>query len=233
MPESFVFYESYLKGIELQSEQVQAKLFLAVCRYALRGEQPQGLTDSELGLFELMRPTIDANTQRRESAKKGGRPKKEIADCDNQNEKPMVFKKEKKEKPMVFKNAENEKPNENENETETVTVNEDEDEDVTERSAPDYSEVALTADEMNELVSLSDRLSVNTYIKKLSDWQAANKKRSVKAYTVIRGWITQDKAAGGKSCVNFPADDNENKSYTVEKLESISRNFMLRNSDLD
>ena len=121
----------------------------------------------------------------------------------------------------------------NENETETVTVNEDEDEDVTERSAPDYSEVALTADEMNELVGLSDRLSVNAYIKKLSDWQAANKKRSVKAYTVIRGWITQDKAAGGKSCVNFPADDNENKSYTVEKLESISRNFMLRNSDLD
>ena len=221
MPESFVFYESYLRGIELQSEQVQAKLFLAVCRYALRGEQPQGLTDSELGLFELIRPTIDANTQRRESAKKGGRPKKEIADRDNQNEKPMVFK-----------NAENEKPNENGNETETVNVNEDEDEDVTERSAPDYSEVALTVDEMNELVGLSDRLSVNSYIKKLSDWQAANKKRSVKAYTVIKGWITQDKAAGGKRCVNFPTDDNENKSYTVEKLEAISRSFMSRNSDL-
>ena len=204
MPESFVFYESYLRGIELQSEQVQAKLFLAVCRYALRGEQPQGLTDSELGLFELIRPTIDANTQRRESAKKGGGQK------GNSNAKK--------------------RPNENGNET--VTVNEDEDEDVTERSAPDYSEVALTADEMNELVGLSDRLSVNNYIKKLSDWQAANKKRSVKAYTVIKGWITQDKAAGGKSCVNFPADDNENKSYTVEKLESISRNFMLRNSDL-
>ena len=28
MPESFVFYESYLRGIELQSEQVQAKLIL-------------------------------------------------------------------------------------------------------------------------------------------------------------------------------------------------------------
>ena len=72
MPESFVFYESYLRGIELQSEQVQAKLFLAVCRYALRGEQPQGLTDSELGLFELMRPTIDSNSQRREKSRSGG-----------------------------------------------------------------------------------------------------------------------------------------------------------------
>ncbi len=114
----------------------------------------------------------------------------------------------------------------------SIVIDVDEDEDVTERSAPDYSEVALTADEMNELVGLSDRLSVNAYIKKLSDWQAANKKRSVKAYTVIRGWITQDKAAGSKSCVNFPADDNENKSYTVEKLEAISRSFMSRNSDL-
>lgn len=227
MPESFVFYESYLKGIELQSEQVQAKLFLAVCRYALRGEQPQGLTDSELGLFELIRPTIDANTQRRESAKKGGGQKGN----SNAKKRPMVELSDEKKRPMVDFCEVEKRPNENE--TETVTVNEDEDEDGTERSAPDYSEVALTADEMNELVGLSDRLSVNTYIKKLSDWQAANKKRSVKAYTVIRGWITQDKAAGGKSCVNFPADDNENKSYTVEKLESISRNFMLRNRDLD
>ena len=225
MPESFVFYESYLRGIELQSEQVQAKLFLAVCRYALRGEQPQGLTDSELGLFELIRPTIDANTQRRESAKKGGGQKGN----SNAKKRPMVELSDEKKRPMVDFCEVEKRPNENE--TETVTVNEDED--VTERSAPDYSEVALTADEMNELVSLSDRLSVNTYIKKLSDWQVANKKRSSKAYTVIRGWITQDKAAGGKSCVNFPADDNENKSYTVEKLESISRNFMLRNRDLD
>lgn len=225
MPESFVFYESYLRGIELQSEQVQAKLFLAVCRYALRGEQPQGLTDSELGLFELIRPTIDANTQRRESAKKGGGQKGN----SNAKKRPMVELSDEKKRPMVDFCEVEKRPNGNE--TETVTVNEDED--VTERSAPDYSEVALTADEMNELVGLSDRLSVNTYIKKLSDWQAANKKRSVKAYTVIKGWITQDKAAGSKSCVNFPADDNENKSYTVEKLESISRNFMLRNRDLD
>lgn len=223
MPESFVFYESYLRGIELQSEQVQAKLFLAVCRYALRGEQPQGLTDSELGLFELMRPTIDSNSQRREKSRSGGAP------LGNQN----ARKQPKQSKKTTVETTEQQKqPNENGNETETVTVNEDEDEDVTERSASDYSEVALTADEMNELVGLSDRLSVNAYIKKLSDWQTANKKRSVKAYTVIKGWITQDKAAGGKSCVNFPADDNENKSYTVEKLEAISRSFMSRNSDL-
>ena len=75
MTESFVFYESYLKGIESLSKKSQLNLFLAVTRYALRDEDPMGLTAAERGVFELIKPTIDANAKRRANAVKGGRPK--------------------------------------------------------------------------------------------------------------------------------------------------------------
>lgn len=75
MTESFVFYESYLKGIESLCKKSQLNLFLAVTRYALRDEDPMGLTLAERGVFELIKPTIDANAKRRANAVKGGRPK--------------------------------------------------------------------------------------------------------------------------------------------------------------
>ena len=68
MTESFVFYESYLKGIESLSKKSQLNLFLAVTRYALRDEEPMGLTQAERGVFELIKPTIDANAKRRANA---------------------------------------------------------------------------------------------------------------------------------------------------------------------
>lgn len=68
MTESFVFYESYLKGIESLSKKSQLNLFLAVTRYALRDEEPMGLTQAERGVFELIKPTIDTNAKRRANA---------------------------------------------------------------------------------------------------------------------------------------------------------------------
>ena len=68
MTESFVFYESYLKGIESLSKKSQLNLFLSVTRYALRDEDPTGLTLAERGVFELIKPTIDANAKRRANA---------------------------------------------------------------------------------------------------------------------------------------------------------------------
>ena len=65
MTESFVFYNSYLKGIESLSKKSQLNLFLAVTRYALRDEEPVGLTQAERGVFELIKPTIDANAKHR------------------------------------------------------------------------------------------------------------------------------------------------------------------------
>ena len=217
MPESFVFYESYLKGIELQSEETQAKLFLAVCRYGLRGEQPQGLTDSELGIFELIRPTIDANTQRREASKKGGAP------IGNQNAR------KKPKQPTVDSTKQPKRPNENEtvNENEYVYENENETDKAQNAQGEDFSEVELTDEEIAELEKMSDRLSVKAYIKKLSDWQKQYQKRSHKAYTVIKGWINYDNAKQELS-----STDKEENSFTVERLTALADSFMERNKDM-
>ncbi len=234
MPESFVFYESYLKGIELQDEQVQNKLFLAICRYALRGEQPQDLSRSELGIFELMRPTIDSNTQRRENGLKGGRPKKEESTKDEQQEKPVVSQKEKKQKPMVSSESEKEKPNENENESEKE--NEKENgygyERENEKDNEDYSEVELSSEEKDELVKMSDSLSVQSYIKKLSSWQQENHRRSSKAYTVIKNWIMEDTIKQAKRYGNFPTQNDDYDQERVDKLTAIADSFLEHNKHM-
>ena len=257
MPESFVFYDSYLKGIEYQDEESQNRLFLALCRYALRGEEPSELNRSELGIFELMRPTVDANSQRREASKKGGAPNKGrthakeptvIENCENEkptvienceiekptviekceNEKPTVIENCEKEKPTVIENCEIEKPNENENETENENGNGNgtKTEKTNEKALQDYTSVELSDEETAELERLSDSLSVKAYINKLSLWQQQNRKKSVKAYSVIKGWIMQDKPAK-------TADNTPKESYSINILDLIARDkdFVRLNRD--
>ena len=220
MPESFVFYESYLKGIELQDEKIQNKLFLAVCRYALRGEMPKDLKGSELGIFELIRPTIDANSQRRENAQKGGAP------IGNQN----ARKQPKQPKQPTVENS-MEKILPNENETVNEKVNEDEKKTETESMSQtqkqDFSEVMLTDEEIADLEKMSDRLSVKAYIRKLSDWQQQYKKRTSKAYTIIKGWIKYDTA---KQELN--STDKQEHSYSTEQLTALADSFVQRNKDM-
>lgn len=218
MPESFVFYESYLKGIELQDEKIQSKLFLALCRYALRGEQPD-LTGSELGIFELMRPTIDANTQRRENAQKGGAP------IGNQNARKQP---KQPKQPTVEINTEKNLPNENETVNEKVNENDNKNEtEQKPQDAEDFSMVSLTDEEISELEKMSDRLSVKAYIKKLSDWQQQYHKRTSKAYTIIKGWIKYDTA---KQELNNT--DKQEHSYSNEQLTALADSFVQRNKDM-
>lgn len=222
MPESFVFYESYLRGIELQDEQVQSKLFLALCRYALRGEEPSGLTGSELGIFELMRPTIDANTQRRENGSKGG-GKKGNTNAAKKTKRPMVESTEETKRPMVVFSDQQKRPNENENETETK--NENGNGKTTEKTTADYSVVELTDEELSELEKLSDSLSVKTYIKKLSDWQQENNKRSHKPFAVIKKWILQDGEYPTKRNYIPPASEKE-QSYNIDSVIERASNYL-------
>ena len=241
MPESFVFYESYLRGIELQDEQVQSKLFLALCRYALRGEEPSGLTGSELGIFELMRPTIDANTQRRENGSKGGekkgntnaakKTKRPMVESTEETKRPMVESTEETKRPMVVFSDQQKRPNENENETEngneneTETKNENGNGKTTEKTTADYSVVELTDEELSELEKLSDSLSVKTYIKKLSDWQQENNKRSHKPFAVIKKWILQDGEYPTKRNYIPPASEKE-QSYNIDSVIERASNYL-------
>lgn len=72
---SFVFYESFYEAISELGLQQQAKIYNAICQYALFGTEPN-LSGVLSSVFKLIRPQIDANNQRYENGKKGGRPLK-------------------------------------------------------------------------------------------------------------------------------------------------------------
>ena len=81
MRDSFVFYESFYLAISELSATQQGKIFQAICRYALYGEEPE-LKGASAAVFRLVKPQIDANNRRYENGKKGaehgikgGRPK--------------------------------------------------------------------------------------------------------------------------------------------------------------
>ena len=202
MTESFVFYESYLKGIESLSKKSQLNLFLAVTRYALRDEDPTGLTLAERGVFELIKPTIDANAKRRANAVKGGRPK---------NKKPTD---------IFF--GDKIKPNENEteNKNDNGNVNDKETE-------KDFSKVVLSDEEIAALVEMSDKLSVENYINSLRDWQISNHIITPKPYVVIKRFIEED---APKKNTNFTAA-SKSQSFTVERLERLVKTYNDRNAD--
>ena len=72
--EQFTFYRSYydaVKQLPEKDKRSALELFLAVCAYALDGEEPQ-LSGIPLALFTLIRPTLDSGmkqAQRRKSNK--------------------------------------------------------------------------------------------------------------------------------------------------------------------
>lgn len=206
MTESFVFYESYLKGIESLSKKSQLNLFLAVTRYALRDEDPTWLTLAERGVFELIKPTIDANAKRRANAVKGGRPKN------------------KKSTDIFFDDKNKPNENENENKNDNVNVNDH-------KTEKDYSVVTLSDEERAALVEMSDKLSVENYINSLRDWQISNRKHISKPYVLIKRFIEEDAASPKKNKnTNFTAA-SKSQSFTVERLERLVKTYNDRNAD--
>ena len=206
MTESFVFYESYLKGIESLSKKSQHNLFLAVARNALRDEDPTGLTLAERGVFELIKPTIDANAKRRANAVKGGRPK---------NKKPTD---------IFF--GDKIKPNENETENKNDNGNVN-----YYKTEKDYSIVTLSDEEIAALVEMSDKLSVENYINSLRDWQISNRKHISKPYVLIKRFIEEDTASPKKNKNPIFTAASKSQSFTVERLERLVKTYNDRNAD--
>lgn len=88
--DSIVFYASFWEVMQKMSRADRLAFVEAVCSYAFDDKETSLNGAAELA-FILAKPQIDANIQRYENGKKGGRPKK----TDGfENEKPMVSKKE-------------------------------------------------------------------------------------------------------------------------------------------
>ncbi len=119
--ESFVFYASFLEGIEGLSNESQLKVYQAVMNFAIRGIEPTNLIGIEKSIFALIKPQILANNKKYkngcsggEFGKLGGRPKSKTK------------KTTKKPKGVIDKNpngVNSKTPNENENVNENVNDN--------------------------------------------------------------------------------------------------------------
>ena len=79
MRDSIVFYRSFYEAIKEIPLGEQGVVYNAIYGYALDGIEPE-LTGIAKAIFLLVKPQIDANNNRYENGKKGGKPKA------NQNE---------------------------------------------------------------------------------------------------------------------------------------------------
>lgn len=58
--DSFVFYRSYYKAIRTLSMKNRLKVYDAIVEYALNHEIPKDLPKQALGIFEMVKPNVDA-----------------------------------------------------------------------------------------------------------------------------------------------------------------------------
>ena len=73
--ESFVFYRSFYEGIKELPRDIQGEVLTAIMEYGLNGVTTENQKQITKAMFALIKPQLDANNQRFENGKKGGRPK--------------------------------------------------------------------------------------------------------------------------------------------------------------
>ena len=115
--DSFVFYRSFIEGMEGLNDEEVGKLLKVLCQYALNNNDfSDKLKGFSRNIFTMIKPLVDANNKKRQVGQKGGRPKglvvkKEIT-TGYENEKPEVIKKNNQ---RLLKNKPNEDVNGNGN----------------------------------------------------------------------------------------------------------------------
>lgn len=70
---SFVFYDSFYKSMKHLDCEDKSEFIEAMCEFGLFQKQKK-LTPRVQGLFELVKPQLEANFRKRKNGKKGGRP---------------------------------------------------------------------------------------------------------------------------------------------------------------
>ncbi len=109
--ESFVFYRSFYEGIKELPRDIQGEVLTAIMEYGLNGVTTENQKQITKAMFALIKPQLDANNQRFENGKKGGRPK---ANCNQTETETKQKQNRNKTKP---------EPNVNVNDNVNVNVN--------------------------------------------------------------------------------------------------------------
>lgn len=76
MRDTFIFYRSFYESLLEIPEKDAIKVVKAICELALNDKEIE-LKGMQKTIFRLMKPIIDANNERFENGKRGGRPKKQ------------------------------------------------------------------------------------------------------------------------------------------------------------
>lgn len=107
--DSFIFYRSFFSATKCLNQAEKSQLFDAICSYALDNEVGE-LNGTALGMFELIKPQLDANRKRFQNG------------CIK---KQKISKSEAKQKQKISKSEANVNDNVNLNDNVNVNVNEE------------------------------------------------------------------------------------------------------------
>lgn len=94
----FVFYPSFYETSAYLPDDVKLKTLSYIIEYGLYGKEPTPDSSTSYAQFVLIKPQIDANTERRENGCKGGRPRKEEKTIGYENENHRLLSEKPKEK---------------------------------------------------------------------------------------------------------------------------------------
>lgn len=75
MRESLIFYQSFARAIKKLPESEQLKSLWSIIDYALEDKEPDG-DGMYMVVYEMAKPQIDANVERKRNGSRGGRPTK-------------------------------------------------------------------------------------------------------------------------------------------------------------
>lgn len=75
MRESLIFYQSFARAIKKLPESEQLKALWSIIDYALEDKEPDG-DGMYMVVYEMAKPQIDANVERKRNGSRGGRPTK-------------------------------------------------------------------------------------------------------------------------------------------------------------
>ena len=125
MRNSFVFYESWWEAIKNLPREIQGEVLTAIIEYGLTGETTESLKPVTKALLTLVKPQIEANNQKFENGKRGGR-KAKAEPGSGQTEtgkEPNANQEETKAKPNVNQTQTKHEPKPNQTGTYNVICN--------------------------------------------------------------------------------------------------------------
>lgn len=207
----FTFYRSYYDALLDLPKSQQSATLLALCAYALYGEEPKNLPAASSACFKLMRPTVDAGRAKAENGTKGGKSDgKQTGSKKEAKSKQNASKPEAKDKQTGSeKEVEVEKEVEIENEIEVEA--EVESKGKVEAPVPEAAAaqqlrllhgelgkgvIALTDEQISDLLEKLGLEMFDYYVDKLSAFIIKNDARVKNHYETILKWWQEDSKAG-------------------------------------